>query len=92
MVSFRSVWCEQADAQLKRLPTYSTVRRWGSFRGSDPEVVTTAGSPAKTQILVVDDHQRTRQMPWWYFEHEGYKVTHVSNRSEVRSAPERETF
>ncbi|OWW00423.1 two-component system response regulator [Rhizobium sp. R693] len=46
----------------------------------------TMGSPTETQILVVDDDPRIRQMLQRYFEHEGYKVTCVANGSETRSA------
>lgn len=46
----------------------------------------TMGSPAETQILVVDDDPRIRQMLQRYFEHEGYKVTCVTNGKEMRSA------
>ncbi|WP_040678245.1 response regulator [Rhizobium mesoamericanum] len=44
------------------------------------------GSPAETQILVVDDDPRIRQMLRRYFEHEGYKITCVSNGKEMRSS------
>jgi two-component system phosphate regulon response regulator OmpR len=46
----------------------------------------TMGSPAETQILVVDDDARIRHMLQRYFEHEGYKVTCVTNGREARSA------
>jgi two-component system phosphate regulon response regulator OmpR len=46
----------------------------------------TVGSQAKTQILVVDDDPRIRQMLQRYFEQEGYKVTCAANGKEMRSA------
>lgn len=46
----------------------------------------TVGSPVETQILVVDDDPHIRKMLHRYFEHEGYKVTCVTNGREMRSA------
>nr|WP_100248124.1 response regulator transcription factor [Rhizobium altiplani] len=42
------------------------------------------GSPAETQILVVDDDPHIRKMLQRYFEHEGYKVTCVATGREMR--------
>lgn len=46
----------------------------------------TVESSDKTQILVVDDDPRIRQLLQRYFEQEGYKVTCVANGKDMRSA------
>ncbi|CCM75376.1 response regulator [Rhizobium mesoamericanum] len=44
------------------------------------------GSPAETQILVVDDDPHIRKLLQRYFEHEGYKVACAATGREMRSA------